>query len=776
MKVAGMFRNLALRYLHLGCRFARSRVTTEHRFNTRRRNIDTSNCYVHHCYGACRYAHSSRRGYKPYVLTDEQIGASIASSVCVVQGEFLFQLAWDRSNEDSPSSVQASFGFDFGARPAKQASLPPQLSARRTPARTTPRTANGSAKRHQSASVKRSSGSKRKSTSKDQTTTPQLGKRKRGSPNALPDVDDGEEDELSPDREDTVHSIEKSRRVVGTVSPIREELDEAPDELSVLESVYYTVRKGTPNKSPVLNGTPVSVLAEKRIFAGNTLKRTPIADRVGSVKAASRQSLTRRSGSREPDSATPSLLPNGRSRVSSASRLGPQAGTPNLQQPADESEDELSPPQANGSTPRIVATEQETAIDQQENTQLDADELSSPIQPAPAQDTPPVQKTSGAKELRHNQAEEQSATTEPKKRGRPRRIVLDEEDEAPSVPPPGKSARRDRTPKSVAGEMPTASSTPAVPIARGKSKSADTEIHEDVDDQLDELSPDKERTIEVTRSSTNRSRHVVEVSEAEEMNEDEDEDPQPEEESEPTPRPVAKRQSPKRQQHIKPTSEKPLRKRHKFLGPKHAISVMRIKGSTVRGITVADTTRTILEETIDHRLNRMATRMQTSKDSTQRKELRSEINMSLSFKESLNEKLLDLQDANDVLSTNFKKMKLFKRDNAELRKDILALQNKRQEIALEHDDVQAEFDAEKAKVDAANQLSEDMFAIEAAIKNGRKKARREGRETEGPAVPLGMLLGMVGENVGSFGGGLLSNIQNFNGALERAAGWLEGRA
>jgi DNA-dependent RNA polymerase auxiliary subunit epsilon len=172
----------------------------------------------------------------------------------------------------------------------------------------------------------------------------------------------------------------------------------------------------------------------------------------------------------------------------------------------------------------------------------------------------------------------------------------------------------------------------------------------------------------------------------------------------------------------------------------------------------------------------MSEKLQTCQNSDRRKELRSEINLSLSFKESLNEKLLDLQDANDVLSTNFKKMKLFKRDKAELRKEILAIQNNRQDIALEQDDVQAEFEAEKARVDARNTLSENMFNIEAAIRSGREKARKEGRDDEGPAIPLGMLLDTVGRDVGSHGGGLLANVKSFNGLLERAAGWLEGRA
>jgi hypothetical protein len=237
-----------------------------------------------------------------------------------------------------------------------------------------------------------------------------------------------------------------------------------------------------------------------------------------------------------------------------------------------------------------------------------------------------------------------------------------------------------------------------------------------------------------------------------------------------------KRTSPKQAQRSKPPSDKPPRKRQKPLGPKLAISVLRMKGYGVRGITMADTTRTILEEAIDHRLSRMLEKMQTSQDSSHRKELRSEVNLVLSFKESLSEKLLDLQDANDVLTTNLKKQKIFKRENIELRKDILALQNSRQEIALEHDDVQAEFEAEKAKVEARNTLSANMFEIEAAIENGRKKAQQEKREHEGPDMPLSMLLESVGRGVGSLGGGLLTNVKRFNGALERAAGWLEGRA
>jgi hypothetical protein len=706
-----------------------------------------------------------------------QIGANTASSAFEAQGKLLGRLFVHlRTNIASPSSVQASFGFDFGglgARPAKQSSLPPQRSGRRTPVRTTPRGANGSAKRHRSASLQPGSSSKRGNTPKAQTVTPHLGKRKRGSNIGVLNEDDGEEDELSPDREEIVRSIEKSRRVVGAVSPIREEIDDAPDELSVLED-GGTARKTTAYASPVANGTPLSVLAQKSAFAGKTLARTPpLADRLGSMRLNSPQSTARKSKSTEPGSTTPILLPNGQSTLSVASPANQPISTPGVAPVDDESEDELSPAQDISATPRVVMVEQRSETVPEEVDHTEIDELSSPIQATPVQATPvqatpAAQRAARAKGPKAAQKNNQPAAAEqPTKRGRPRRVVLDDEDEAPSAPVPAKPTKRGRPAKTV--ETKTVA-TPAAQNQKRKKGIAEDEVEEE---ELDELSPDKDRTAETSRQPTKRSKEIIHVSDGEES---EYEEAEPEDEPTPLSRPVAQRPSPKRKQNVEPSSEKPPRKRHRFLGPKHAISVMRIKGSTVRGITVADTTRTILEETIDHSLGRMAEKLQTSQDSTRRKELRSMLNMSLSFKESLNEKLLDLQDANDVLSTNFKKMKLFKRDNAELRKDILRLQNNRQEIALEQDDVIADHDAEKARADARNKLSEDMFSIEAAIQNGRKKARAEGRENEGPQLPLSMMLGMVGQDVGSSGGGLLSNVKIFSGALERAAGWLEGRA
>ena len=597
-----------------------------------------------------------------------------------------------------------------------------------------------------------------------------------------------------------MRSIEKSRRVVGTVPPIREEQDNVLDELSILDEGTSTVRETVFARSTVVKRTPPQVSSQIRVSSGSSRKKTPATDRVEEASVASRPSTSRRSKSTDPGPATPSVLPNGQPRTSSASQSGTVLETPTAAPAHEDGEDELSP-QLNGSTPRVVGSEPRPQPMTQAETEMHVDELSPPSQPTPIQISPIA---NGISTLQINEHEpvEQTTTQLLAKRGRPRRVSENETAEQETLPEPAtaKPAKRGRPPR-VAEDIQKGETPQAKPTKRGRPRKevavqeselqATPRVHKS--DQangvgpaakeaevVDELSPYLERTPIHPPKSTTRKKDVVEISSADEdsdaSEEPEVEELEVEEPAEPSPRPKTSKPSPEQMQRVKSTTEKPPRKRQKFEGPKHAISIMRIKGSTVRGITVADTTRTILEGTIDQRLSRMAEKLQSSQDSARRKELRTEINLSLSFKESLNEKLLDLQDANDLLSANFKKTKLLKRDNAELRKEILSLQDSRQEIAIEHDNIQARYDAEKAEAEARNTLSDNMFEIEAAIKNGRDKARKEGRENEGPQIPLGMLLETVGNDVASRGGGLLANIKGLNRLLERAAGWLEGRA
>lgn len=581
----------------------------------------------------------------------------------------------------------------------------------------TPRNPNGSTRRHRSLSAPRSVKPRRSATPKNSAVTPRLGKRKRGSSAAAaPDDENEEEDELSPDRVENVVSVEKSRRLARTVSPIREEPNEAPDELSIIEEAPTTVRKTpTPRDLTGLlsNGTDASTGSHRN---GN-----------------------RRSRSTDVIPVTPGMQPSSHPKQSFALSTTVENTASNASQVEDEDADELSPPQNAVTTPRVISRESIPNEVPGEGEDGGVDEL------LPAQ-TNILDTIASAVTNTHSETVATPVPARSVARGRPRKINGMSENGATVTPAVRKPAQR---------------------------KSRRIVVEDEITgEQQEELSPETEMTTQAIPKVARPMEEEMDASDESEAYEEELNEP----DREPTPKSIAKRTLSKQIERAKPASQKPSRKRQKVLGPKLSISVMRMKGYGVRGITAADTTRTILEETIDHRLSKMLEKMQTASDSTRRKELRSEVNLALSFKESLNEKLLDLQDANDVLTTNLKKLRLFKRDNAELRKDILALQNSRQEIALEHDDVQAEYESEKSRVDSKNTLSANLFDIETAIQNGRKKAKQERREDEGPDIPLSMLLETVSRDVGPVGGGLLANVKGFNIALERAAGWLEGRA
>ncbi|KAF9735512.1 hypothetical protein PMIN02_002643 [Paraphaeosphaeria minitans] len=628
----------------------------------------------------------------------------------------------------SSAITDFNFSFNFAPAAAKHSSVPPQRTQRTpTPKQQTPRTATKSAKRHRSASVHGSSSVRRHATPKA-FATPQLGKRKRGSKDAHALDDDGEPDELSSEQNNEMNSVEQPTRVVGTVSPIREEGDNEPDELT-------TVLDGTGSlRKHVANTVIRSALALK---TPTPHERTPSARGSATSSVRSRPSA-RRTKSTEAPPETPIVLPNRPSRH-------PTSRSPNLATPSvalEEEEDELEPAPASV-TPKVVGKQPTVPFVTQEMDQVD--ELSSPANSGTTP-TPGLIK----EQLRPSPGRQPDQITVPvrAKRGRPKRTVVDE---AEHVQP-----------------------TPAATKHRRNKTSLHARESPNTKNSADELSPEVDRT---QRPRAKRRQHVqpvhqrsepVEISSAEEESEEEEALEQNEPDVSILPAPKEKL--------VKRIDTKPASKRPKFSGPKQAISVMRIKGSTVRGITVADTTRTILEENIHHQVQRMATKMQTAEDSSRRKKLRGHINLALAFKENLVEKLMDLQDANDTLSAGFKKRKLLRKDNLERRKEILRIQNNRHEIALEMDDERAVYDAEKAKAEAKSKLNANMFEIQAAIQSGRERARREGREDEGLDRPLSMLIDKVGRQVGSVGGGLLASLQQFNEGLERAAGWLEGRA
>ncbi|KAF2110393.1 hypothetical protein BDV96DRAFT_583931 [Lophiotrema nucula] len=681
------------------------------------------------------------------------------------------------------TSVQASFGFNFGAlgsnapllpqrssrrtpqpSSAKQSSLPPQ-SSRKTPD-TASKLSNGSTKRHRSASVQRSGSAKLNAIR--EYATPKLGKRKRGSKHAQ-DVgqDDGEADQLSPENEESdVRSIEKSRRVPAAQSPILEEMDDAPDELSVVDnmSVAGSVPKEVPSMvNEITQETPVPKATRKRLSGKTTPNGVATADQPQDAPTLGEQGTVTSTLS----ATTPVLLPNTpillrpdrRPRTGSAgpSRLSQVI---RLDDVDDGSEDELSPPQPSSRATPSMTIAQKTPS----QVPIDPDTID---ELSPEQATPIAQLSTRLKprsrDIPDQALAKPSQASKSSKRPKTRKIVEEGEEEE-------EEERVQKTPQINKPQW-TRRRTP------------DEDLQNAEDAEVDELSPELDRAKRQAVKNVSR-RPLAPVAPPNEASPDVDETMDvDEEETELTPRPAPKPKAPKtsknhekaKQRTKPPSDEPPKKKQRREKGPSETISIMRLKGFAVKGLTVVDTTRTIVSKLLDQRLQRFVDQKNNARSSSQAKEAKRSINHVLAYRDNFEERILELQDANGSLNLLHSKDKQYKREARVLREEYLNVQKQRDELALETDDILYGFEQDKTTFNERQELSANMYEIQAAIREGKEKARAEGRENEGPEMPLKMLLDDVSKNAGR-DGGMLQSVKNFNGVLQRAAGWLEGRA
>ena len=224
----------------------------------------------------------------------------------------------------------------------------------------------------------------------------------------------------------------------------------------------------------------------------------------------------------------------------------------------------------------------------------------------------------------------------------------------------------------------------------------------------------------------------------------------------------------------KPPGDKQPPKKRQKRGPTQAIQIMRLKGFSSSKLTVVDTTRTVMEEWTAHRINRITEKLGSVKDPARAKSIRQHRNVVLAYREKLDDVLLDLQDANNTGFANTSKLKQLNTFNKQLRTEYMALQRDRDQIAIEIDDATEEYLQARKKTEDQKDLSSALYDIQAAIQNGKEKARNEGRETEGPDLPIKMLLNDVSQGIGH-GAGLLTLVRSFNDVLVKTAGFLEGR-
>jgi hypothetical protein len=165
----------------------------------------------------------------------------------------------------------------------------------------------------------------------------------------------------------------------------------------------------------------------------------------------------------------------------------------------------------------------------------------------------------------------------------------------------------------------------------------------------------------------------------------------------------------------------------------------------------------------------------TSQSSSQssRKTRQRQINALVSFREHLQDSLFDVtvaQNTTYILATRVRKAQKEKR---RLREELIARRKEREEVELEIDRIQAARKAKEEMETRQKELMQSLFDIQDAVKKGREKAKREGREGEGVVLGVEMMAQSVFEGIGR--GGILQQVRDWNGMLEETAIAIEGR-
>ncbi|OCK84302.1 hypothetical protein K432DRAFT_320588 [Lepidopterella palustris CBS 459.81] len=358
--------------------------------------------------------------------------------------------------------------------------------------------------------------------------------------------------------------------------------------------------------------------------------------------------------------------------------------------------------------------------------------------------------------------------------------------------------------------------TAAQPAVEQSLFASELEETEEAAEEIDELSPDHHRTTESaarprlpSQASTDRD------SEGEDHEAEEEENMQPPRKRAPLgvvsqntrgratsfTAPTIAPRNPAPAKRTKPTSTKPKKPRQERNGTAVPITIYRLfqphkhRSRTARdsaedadadaastsfrlaGVNGVDVLAQITEEILSNEITSAHEKSQQAPNAHLRSQFKRKRGVIQLFNASLSDRLFELTEAVDAGSHLKGRLRDKLKEKLRLREEFLSIRKQREELAVRMDEVRAEHKEWVTAKKAKDELNATMFDIESAMQRGREKARKEGREGEGPDVPLEMLLETVAKDVvANGGGGLLQNLESFNGVLESAAAVLEGRA
>ncbi|KAI9702364.1 MAG: hypothetical protein M1836_000843 [Candelina mexicana] len=149
------------------------------------------------------------------------------------------------------------------------------------------------------------------------------------------------------------------------------------------------------------------------------------------------------------------------------------------------------------------------------------------------------------------------------------------------------------------------------------------------------------------------------------------------------------------------------------------------------------------------------------------------------FGVELEQRLFEMTETLDNNYALSMRLKQANKEKIALREEFLNIRDERQKVALKMDEIRRVHSQEAKTAQDRNDLNTAFYDIELAVERGRaaQQAAIHEESAESKTMSLELLLRSVAANVSSHsdGGGLLNQVKEFNGLLERVATVLENR-
>ena len=185
-------------------------------------------------------------------------------------------------------------------------------------------------------------------------------------------------------------------------------------------------------------------------------------------------------------------------------------------------------------------------------------------------------------------------------------------------------------------------------------------------------------------------------------------------------------------------------------------------------------------EILSARAETLHTQSQRLRDKKKRLALERQRNAVVQFEEEVEAQLFTLTEAVDMNTALVGRLRAAEKEKMALREELLGVRKRREEVALEMDEVRWAHGNRMERERERKALLEGVQDVDVAVRRGREARRRkvaDGEEDGEMEMAVEAKARRMAEVIGNSleGGGLLETVRKFNEVLEKAAKTLEGQ-